>query len=167
MKHGHGKFTWPDGSSYEGDFSKDKICGLGILKWADGSQYIGNWLDNNMHGKGKFSQLEPDWNLPEAHSSFTCRSHNSHILPCWLPPHGAWCAVNIPLHWRVSGTLTWGVSNLLRRRSRRDRNFLGLSKIHMRFFFFGCKKQSSTPDSSARSSLKHHEVRLGPPHQHG
>lgn len=29
--HGHGKYVWPDGDSYEGEFDDDKICGRGVF----------------------------------------------------------------------------------------------------------------------------------------
>ena len=53
-KVGKGKFTWPDGSTYEGDFN-DAIEGFGTYIWADKRQYVGDWKNNKMHGKGVFT----------------------------------------------------------------------------------------------------------------
>jgi hypothetical protein len=30
---GEGKFTWPDGRKYEGEYKDDKKEGLGIFEW--------------------------------------------------------------------------------------------------------------------------------------
>lgn len=57
-RHGKGKFTWKDGSSYTGDYFYDNIHGKGILKWANGNKYEGEWANNGMHGKGKFTWLD-------------------------------------------------------------------------------------------------------------
>ena len=45
MMHGHGKFNWPDGNEYVGEFIKDKKQGKGVFKWADGRIYDGTWLE--------------------------------------------------------------------------------------------------------------------------
>lgn len=50
--HGQGKFTWPDGRVYEGDYVLDKMEGYGIYTWTDGKQYEGQWLRGKHHGKG-------------------------------------------------------------------------------------------------------------------
>lgn len=42
MKHGHGKYTWANGSVYEGMFKNDKKHGKGTI----------------MHENGKVSTLE-------------------------------------------------------------------------------------------------------------
>lgn len=43
--HGKGKYTWPDGRSYDGEYVNDKKEGKGIYTWADGRQYNGQWLN--------------------------------------------------------------------------------------------------------------------------
>ena len=43
MKHGHGKYTWTDGSIFEGEWYENKINGKGIYVWPDGRKYIGEW----------------------------------------------------------------------------------------------------------------------------
>lgn len=53
-KQGKGKFTWPDGSVYEGNFENNLMEGFGKIQWADGKEYEGHWKDNQMHGKGIF-----------------------------------------------------------------------------------------------------------------
>ena len=45
--HGKGKFTWPDGKTYEGDYFNDKKTGSGTMIWPGGKKkYIGEWKDD-------------------------------------------------------------------------------------------------------------------------
>lgn len=77
-KHGKGKFTWADGSFYEGDFSEGvfhgagvyyfkeynktytggfangKIEGPGEMKWDDGRAFYGNFVNGKEEGEGTF-----------------------------------------------------------------------------------------------------------------
>ena len=39
LKTGKGKFTWTNGSSYEGEFLNNSIHGKGFYKWPDGRTY--------------------------------------------------------------------------------------------------------------------------------
>jgi hypothetical protein len=48
-----GKFQFPDGNVYEGDWKNDKFNGKGKLKLADGSIYEGIFKDHQLHGHGK------------------------------------------------------------------------------------------------------------------
>ena len=43
--HGKGKFTWPDGREYNGEFANDKKEGHGVFAWIDGRVYDGEWFD--------------------------------------------------------------------------------------------------------------------------
>lgn len=43
--HGHGKFTWPDGRCYEGEYLDDKKHGSGKFTWPDGREYNGLWAN--------------------------------------------------------------------------------------------------------------------------
>ena len=71
--HGKGRFTWPDGVVYEGDFEhgdrysrlqamQSLICffftgvmvGKGSYTWADGSTYSGDIRNGKREGVGKF-----------------------------------------------------------------------------------------------------------------
>ena len=40
-KEGRGKYTWADGSKYEGEWLDNKINGYGIYIWTDGRKYYG------------------------------------------------------------------------------------------------------------------------------
>lgn len=39
--NGKGKFCWPDGRYYEGDYQNDLKHGYGIYQWADDKRYEG------------------------------------------------------------------------------------------------------------------------------
>ena len=36
-----GKYIWPDGKMYEGQWEKNKMHGHGVLVWRDGKRYEG------------------------------------------------------------------------------------------------------------------------------
>ena len=42
---GKGKYKWPDGSEYEGDYIKNKKEGKGKFKWSSGSIFEGLFLN--------------------------------------------------------------------------------------------------------------------------
>ncbi len=51
-RHGYGIWIRPDGTRYEGEWENDKPNGRGILTNADGSTYSGDWKDGKRHGRG-------------------------------------------------------------------------------------------------------------------
>jgi len=59
--HGIGKYIWPNGRIYEGNYVFDKKHGYGMYKWPDGRKYEGNWNDGKQDGKGKY--YDADGNL--------------------------------------------------------------------------------------------------------
>lgn len=40
-KHGNGKYSWTDGSCYDGDWYENKIRGNGTYEWLDGRKFTG------------------------------------------------------------------------------------------------------------------------------
>ena len=52
--NGKGKFEWPDGRIYDGEYKNDKKEGHGVFTWPDGRQYDGNWKNGRQDGEGKF-----------------------------------------------------------------------------------------------------------------
>jgi len=48
--HGKGKYTWPNGDVYEGDFVDDKKHGKGKFTSADGEVYVGDWMNDKRRG---------------------------------------------------------------------------------------------------------------------
>ncbi len=52
--NGFGRFEWPDGKIYEGEYVNDKKEGFGIINWPDGRIYKGNWKNGKQHGEGDY-----------------------------------------------------------------------------------------------------------------
>lgn len=60
LKHGKGKYLFKDGTFYDGQWSNNKINGIGNLYFADGDlEYSGEWRNDEFNGWGTlFSQTE-------------------------------------------------------------------------------------------------------------
>ena len=54
-KNGYGKYTWEDGSFYEGEFQDGRRNGRGKLTLAKGDFYDGEFKDDAMLGYGKYT----------------------------------------------------------------------------------------------------------------
>lgn len=52
QRHGYGSCSYPDGSTYIGEWSEDQRHGQGLYKRPDGTTYKGMFFDDEMHGKG-------------------------------------------------------------------------------------------------------------------
>ena len=48
-----GKFSWKDGSFYEGEILNNLFDGYGKFSWKEGRIYEGEWFEGKMDGKGK------------------------------------------------------------------------------------------------------------------
>jgi len=53
--NGPGRYAWPDGSNYTGDFVKGKFHGQGTYSWADGKKYVGGFKNDKRSGMGTFT----------------------------------------------------------------------------------------------------------------
>ncbi len=51
-RHGYGIWTRPDGMQYEGEWENDKPHGRGILINPDGSKFSGDWKEGKRDGRG-------------------------------------------------------------------------------------------------------------------
>ena len=54
--HGKGKFSFGDGSYYEGHYQDDARHGTGVMTEANGSVYEGEWQDSKPHGAGQLTE---------------------------------------------------------------------------------------------------------------
>ncbi|KAI5384642.1 Phosphatidylinositol 4-phosphate 5-kinase 7, variant 2 [Lathyrus oleraceus] len=54
--HGNGKYTWSDGTIYEGDWIDGKMTGKGLITWTSGSKYEGEFSGGYLHGQGTFTE---------------------------------------------------------------------------------------------------------------
>lgn len=55
VRHGKGKYVFENGNVYIGDFSEDSITGTGRMEYHDGRVYDGAWEYGKKHGKGKLT----------------------------------------------------------------------------------------------------------------
>ncbi|MCD6185824.1 MAG: SUMF1/EgtB/PvdO family nonheme iron enzyme [Deltaproteobacteria bacterium] len=55
--NGQGKYTYPDGSVYVGQWENDKFNGQGTFTYSDGSVYTGQWKNGQRNGQGTFTRL--------------------------------------------------------------------------------------------------------------
>jgi hypothetical protein len=60
VKNGHGKYTWPDGSSYVGEYLDDKKHGKGTMTFANGDVYTGAFVWGSMAGEGVYKYKNGD-----------------------------------------------------------------------------------------------------------
>ena len=81
LRNGLGKYTMPDGFTYEGEWKDDQIQGKGVARYptgqifegsfeqgvpdgegtmtfSDGTKYEGSWLDGKMEGDGVLSMTD-------------------------------------------------------------------------------------------------------------
>lgn len=54
-RHGHGKYSYANGNVYNGDFTENSITGTGRMEYHDGRVYDGDWVHGFKHGKGKLT----------------------------------------------------------------------------------------------------------------
>ena len=53
MREGTGKFYYQDGGYYDGEWSRNKMEGQGILYYQSNHKvYEGQWLNDQFHGHG-------------------------------------------------------------------------------------------------------------------
>ncbi|NCW31861.1 MAG: hypothetical protein EBV92_01110, partial [Betaproteobacteria bacterium] len=50
--HGLGRYVWPDGKLYQGQWNQDQRCGQGVYILSDGSRYVGAFEADHPHGLG-------------------------------------------------------------------------------------------------------------------
>uniref|UniRef100_A0A7S4Q7H9 MORN repeat-containing protein 5 n=2 Tax=Alexandrium monilatum TaxID=311494 RepID=A0A7S4Q7H9_9DINO len=53
MMDGCGRYSWPDGRVYSGQYVLDQKHGFGVLSWTDGRRYEGFWDSGRQHGLGR------------------------------------------------------------------------------------------------------------------
>jgi len=57
---GWGSMSWPDGSSYEGNFKNGKFEGNGSMIWADNDTYEGQFVAGKKEGHGTYRWADGD-----------------------------------------------------------------------------------------------------------
>ena len=59
LMDGQGKFWWPNGDLYTGQYINGKRNGLGDMAYGDGDQYLGAWRSGQYHGQGLYRWWVP------------------------------------------------------------------------------------------------------------
>lgn len=69
MPMNHGMYTWPNGSTYEGDVTSALRNGFGIFTChTHPVSYIGHWCYSKRHGKVSEAAADPALKKPEKQS---------------------------------------------------------------------------------------------------
>jgi hypothetical protein len=55
VRQGNGKYTWPSGQWYSGDWIDDEAAGVGVIQFANKNFYKGGVKSGKPHGKGRMS----------------------------------------------------------------------------------------------------------------
>lgn len=60
VKSEHGKYTWPDGSTYDGEYLDDHKHGKGTMTFANGDVFTGGFVWGVIAGKGIYKYKNGD-----------------------------------------------------------------------------------------------------------
>ena len=52
---GRGKYTYPSGGKYIGEWKNGKKHGQGTFTYPDGRKYVGEWKNGKKHGQGTWT----------------------------------------------------------------------------------------------------------------
>ena len=85
---GRGKYTYPHGEKYEGEWKNGKYHGQGTLTSPDGSKYEGEWKNGVFHGQGTFTlptgeKYEGEWKDGKPWNLTIC-DKNENITGKWV-----------------------------------------------------------------------------------
>lgn len=59
-RNGFGTYTWANGDKYVGNLKYNETDGFGTYTWANGNKYVGNFMDNEKYGQGTFTWASGD-----------------------------------------------------------------------------------------------------------
>nr|DAD24500.1 TPA_asm: hypothetical protein HUJ06_025964 [Nelumbo nucifera] len=83
---GKGKFSWPSGATYEGEFKGGRMDGFGTFIGSDGDTYRGSWNADRKHGFGEKRYANGDFyegswrkNLQEGHGRYVWKNGNEYV----------------------------------------------------------------------------------------
>nr|GEW09640.1 phosphatidylinositol 4-phosphate 5-kinase 8-like isoform X1 [Tanacetum cinerariifolium] len=126
IPHGRGKYTWSDGTVYEGSWDEGKMTGVGRITWSSGASYEGDFSGGYLDGFGTLansdgSTYKGSWRFNNQHGLGRKQYSNSDIYDgCWKEGvhegNGkyAWCNGNIYIgNWKSGSMCGRGVMKWL------------------------------------------------------
>lgn len=60
VRNGIDKYTWSNGTKYDGVWKNNKLNGKGTLTYANGDKYVGNFVNNKKSGSGTYTWKNGD-----------------------------------------------------------------------------------------------------------
>ncbi|KAH7679471.1 Phosphatidylinositol-4-phosphate 5-kinase protein [Dioscorea alata] len=81
LPQGMGKYSWVDGTCYQGEWEKGKMTGRGKICWPSGATYEGDFRGGFLHGSGTFSGVDGSvytgsWRMNMQHG-MGCKSYSN------------------------------------------------------------------------------------------
>ncbi|XP_071729866.1 phosphatidylinositol 4-phosphate 5-kinase 7-like isoform X2 [Rutidosis leptorrhynchoides] len=106
IPHGKGKYTWSNGTVYEGDWVEGKMTGIGKITWSSGKVYEGDFCGGYLDGFGTMkyqdgSEYEGSWRSNIKHGFGRKKYSNSDVYD------GSWKGVH-----EGNGTYVWSNGNM-------------------------------------------------------
>nr|GEV49453.1 phosphatidylinositol 4-phosphate 5-kinase 8 [Tanacetum cinerariifolium] len=89
IPHGMGKYTWADGTVYDGNWEDGKMTGRGQISWSSGTSYEGDFCGGYLHGFGTLtnpdgSVYKGTWRLNVQNGLGRKQYSNSDVYDgCW------------------------------------------------------------------------------------
>ncbi|XP_073121538.1 phosphatidylinositol 4-phosphate 5-kinase 1 isoform X2 [Henckelia pumila] len=89
LPHAKGKYTWSDGTVYEGDWETGKMTGKGNIIWPSQAKYEGEFSGGYLHGFGTYigsdgSVYRGSWKMNFQHGIGRKKYSNSDVYDgCW------------------------------------------------------------------------------------
>lgn len=73
-ENGEGRYVWPDGSAYSGQWQEGQRNGLGTYIWASGDKYIGQFKSGDCNGTGIYewangARYDGEWQAGKRHGT--------------------------------------------------------------------------------------------------
>ena len=96
VRQGQGRYTFPEGQFYQGEFDQGNFHGKGSFQYVNGDHYDGEWINNQRQGNGVYhfssgSQYSGEWRKDKQEGQGTLSEKNGdQYHGNWLKgmPHG-------------------------------------------------------------------------------
>jgi hypothetical protein len=80
-KHGPGRYTWPDGSYFDGMWQHNERQGMGEYRYPSGATYDGEWKNSKPHGHGTYTWcVAANCTAPHTPAAMSVETSSGHTL---------------------------------------------------------------------------------------